>query len=518
MTKPILSICIPTYNRAAYLWKTLNSITTQKIFLETNDIEIVISNNCSTDATDFVCHEFTDKYPEKIKYIKKDTPIPKDENMLLVMFEGNGEFVKLNYDTAYFNEKSLESILKDIKYANYEGASAVFFANGFGKKTDMAKDFNSFLMNVSFKCTWFGAHCYKKSFLESIDKPDRCIETRLNQVDLIGRVFEKESFVYISNKEYQKTLFEPKISGYNLIKVFCYNYFKILENYKTKGFISNSIWEREKRRTLFNHILNDNFYTFSHDYKVYPGEEGYFRYMNYFWFSPILYLSYLKKFKLWIKYILKCRTQNKQKKYTTFIPNISDIHRMNNFDNHTKLIENGSVKYTVAAGKKTYGSIHSIISNDVPVILIIGNYVSIGPYVKFIVASEHDYKNISTFPFKVLCMNEKGESGYKGSIVVEDDVWIGANAIILSGVRISQGAVIAAGSVVTQDVPPYAIVGGNPAKIIKYRFEPEVIEKLQNYNIGMLSAQDCKKNKDLLYTHITKENVDDILAKIKEKF
>ncbi|MCI5188989.1 MAG: antibiotic acetyltransferase, partial [Candidatus Electrothrix sp. AS4_5] len=68
----------------------------------------------------------------------------------------------------------------------------------------------------------------------------------------------------------------------------------------------------------------------------------------------------------------------------------------------------------------------------------------------------------------------------KGDIRVGHDVWIGTGVIILSGVVIGNGAVIGAGSVVVKDVPPYAIVGGNPAKIIRYRFSPEQIEALQH--------------------------------------
>lgn len=67
----------------------------------------------------------------------------------------------------------------------------------------------------------------------------------------------------------------------------------------------------------------------------------------------------------------------------------------------------------------------------------------------------------------------------RGNTVVGNDVWIGARALIMSGVNIGNGAVVAAGSVVTKDVPPYAIVGGNPAKIIRYRFDASVIDKLQ---------------------------------------
>lgn len=65
-----------------------------------------------------------------------------------------------------------------------------------------------------------------------------------------------------------------------------------------------------------------------------------------------------------------------------------------------------------------------------------------------------------------------------GPIKIANDVWIGAHTVILSGVQIGNGAIIGAGSIVTSDVPDYAIVAGNPAKVIKYRFDSQLIEKL----------------------------------------
>jgi chloramphenicol O-acetyltransferase type B len=65
--------------------------------------------------------------------------------------------------------------------------------------------------------------------------------------------------------------------------------------------------------------------------------------------------------------------------------------------------------------------------------------------------------------------------GVNSKVIIEDDVWIGYGAIIMSGVKIRRGSIIAAGSVVTKDVEPYSIVGGNPAKLIKYRFSKEEI-------------------------------------------
>ena len=76
--------------------------------------------------------------------------------------------------------------------------------------------------------------------------------------------------------------------------------------------------------------------------------------------------------------------------------------------------------------------------------------------------------------------NLKSDYISKGNVIIEEDVWIGSNAVILSGVRIGRGGVVAAGSIVTKNVPRYSIVAGNPAKVIKYRFDEETIRKLES--------------------------------------
>ena len=115
---------------------------------------------------------------------------------------------------------------------------------------------------------------------------------------------------------------------------------------------------------------------------------------------------------------------------------------------------------------------------------------------------------ITTFPFKNWYCNDKGESISKGEIIIGDDVWIGWGATILSGVRIGQGAVVAAGAVVTTDVPPYAIVGGVPAKIIKYRFSDDIIEELKKIDYGKLDEKMIREHIGELYQKV--ENVEQI--------
>ncbi len=114
-------------------------------------------------------------------------------------------------------------------------------------------------------------------------------------------------------------------------------------------------------------------------------------------------------------------------------------------------------------------------------ILKVGKYCSISNSATFILGLEHNSKWLTTCPFSVVDKNYRKypyPTRSKGDINVGNDVWIGYEALILSGVKIGDGAIIGARSVVAKDVPPYAIVAGNPSKIIRYRFSPEVIEQL----------------------------------------
>ena len=112
----------------------------------------------------------------------------------------------------------------------------------------------------------------------------------------------------------------------------------------------------------------------------------------------------------------------------------------------------------------------------------IGAFCSIAPNVT-IAPGEHDYTKISTHPLLYdkkwnKHIMQKDELNKK--TIIENDVWIGCNSIIKAGVVVGNGSIIGAGAVVTKSVPPYSIVVGNPAKIIKYRFDEQKIKKLLN--------------------------------------
>lgn len=104
--------------------------------------------------------------------------------------------------------------------------------------------------------------------------------------------------------------------------------------------------------------------------------------------------------------------------------------------------------------------------------ITIGNKVMMGPNVIF-VGGNHNTEVLGMYMFDI----KAKDSHHDRPIVVEDDVWIGNNAMILTGVTIHEGSIIAARSVVTKDVPPYSVVGGVPAKVIKSRFTPSELKE-----------------------------------------
>jgi virginiamycin A acetyltransferase len=147
--------------------------------------------------------------------------------------------------------------------------------------------------------------------------------------------------------------------------------------------------------------------------------------------------------------------------------------------------------------------------------LIIGKFCALARNLKFIMnGANHQISGFSTYPFYIFgngwekVTPQDHELPFKGDTLVGNDVWIGYESIIMPGVTIGDGAIIAAKSVVVNNVPPYSIVGGNPAKIIKQRFTTETIKTLQeiawwNWDINKISAN---------LEYITSADIDTLLT------
>ena len=136
-------------------------------------------------------------------------------------------------------------------------------------------------------------------------------------------------------------------------------------------------------------------------------------------------------------------------------------------------------------GKYTYGKpyIH-FYQNDATAKLTVGNFCSIAQNVNIYLGGNHRNDWVTTYPFGHIhqdvfnSFDGVGHPSTNGDVIIGNDVWIGNNVTIMSGVSVGDGAVIANNSHVVKNVEPYSLVGGNPARMIKYRFTPDQIENL----------------------------------------
>lgn len=190
------------------------------------------------------------------------------------------------------------------------------------------------------------------------------------------------------------------------------------------------------------------------------------------------------------------RTGDKQTIYLKNViknPNIiiGDYTMYNDFVNDPTQFEKNNVLY------------HYPINHDR---LIIGKFCSIACGAKFIFNSaNHKMKSLSTYPFPLffeewdLDKKDVADSwDNKGDIVIGNDVWIGYEAVIMSGVTIGDGAIIGTRAVVTKDVPPYTIVGGIPAKQIRKRYSDETIDTLLKIQWWNWSKEKIRENIEVI--------------------
>lgn len=178
--------------------------------------------------------------------------------------------------------------------------------------------------------------------------------------------------------------------------------------------------------------------------------------------------------------------------------------RSANQHNQTVVGERTFPLNNVKVGRMTYGMINvQSLFEQQNEFLDIGNFVSIAPGVLFLLGVNHQMETFSTFPlYSRYIERDPKDALVKGKIIVEDEVWIGTDAKIFSGVIIGKGAIVAAGSIVTKDVPPYAIVGGNPAKLIRYKFSDDIIKAISDIRLADFTDHEIKNCMSLFYQPI----------------
>jgi len=522
-----LSICIPTRNRADILKISLESLTSDPFFIANKDIEVIISDNASTDHTRAVVSSFTDIYGDRVKYFCNQHNIA-DHNYEKTLRYGSGNYLKLLNDTVIWKPEGLKTLHR-LVLQNEKQRPVLFMLNGCKKTPETLmrlQGLDAFVQTVSFFMSWIGAFGIWKDQLDAMPDFSRCAAKSLAQVDVLLRLMALRPEVLVCNAVCFDVQDGGRKGGYGLAQVFGVNYLEILRGHMPS--LSEQTFAQEKKAVLCQHILTYQFHL-DHDFYLFPleevldnvyGDEPYYRPVvqaaRATWMTLTQAKGKPKKRSgwrarwadAWTHWMLKLRPRHP--KY------LAKLWRLRNAHNDTSM--GAPFDFSkVQVGHGSYGRLNVHTWGLPEERLSIGHYVSIAGDVQFLLGGNHAHDRLSTYPFKVMMLGHPNESRTKGPITVQDDVWIGHGAMILSGVTLHQGCVIGAGAVVTRDVPPYAIVAGNPAQVVKYRFSQELTQKLVALRLSDLTPDAIRSRPDLADAKITLENIDNIAQGLRLK-
>ena len=525
---PALSICIPTFNRANLLLKCVESILSQITIDIVNDIEVVISDNASSDTTEELCRQLEDRFPRNIRYFRYKANVEAVDNFYRVLCLGRGDFLKGLNDSIICQPGSIAELLRVAKVCK-DTKPALCFLNGALGYSDFASECNTvdlIIQHASYFVTWWGSFGTWREQLDDEALFLRNKHTLLVQTDnLLRQVQGNRSAIVINKHLFNLQTVAPK-SGYNVAEVFGKHYIGLLKPYVESGDLSPQTLEAEKRKLLVNHILPYHFnLSFNNNFLK---DEHTLDYLNDFQSLPDFFELYKQaegqRNNLQSPATEKTTEQSdisvedKQSSPRSFTNYATpDSWRALNTHNYTNIVKPLRCR-NVSVGNFSYGDIDFYEYDHCDEGLHIGHFVSIAPEVKFLLGGNHPYTGLSTYPFAVMLFGQLREAKSKGIITIQDDVWIGLGATILSGVTIGQGAVIGARCVVSKDIPPYAIACGNPVSIIKYRFSPAVIKMLLLIDFSSVNPSNLSElGLDRIYGELNEDNIEALISLLPMK-
>lgn len=262
MKHTMLSVCIPTYNRATLLEETLKNIVSLKIFNECDEIEFIILDNASSDHTQEIGEHFAKMFPEKIKYYRNKSNI-KDRNFGKVLSLGTGTFLKLSNDTLLHTDSGLRHTLDAIKKYQKEKPILCFRCTSPGKADKRLNTLNDLWFERSYYTTWIAEFGVWKSDFTSAEDFGRLAETHLTQVDFLLRLMSSKRDAVIIEDSFFSLIPRKKIGTgcVNSARVFGRDYLDLLDPYVQSGEISNATFRREQWRVFRNLILPNNLIT-----------------------------------------------------------------------------------------------------------------------------------------------------------------------------------------------------------------------------------------------------------------
>lgn len=250
--RPLLTIAIPTYNRSEYLKNSLDSIVNQNVFVDSYDLEVVVSDNCSCDDTENVCRYYLTKYEGKFFYYRNDENIA-DRNFEIVLKRSNGHYLKLSNDTLIYQDRSLEKMLSIIRMNQIE-RNIIFWGNGNLKVHSLVVDnLDTFVQQASYWSTWIGSFGIWKDEFDKINDFGRYSKLKLIQTDVLYRQIVRSKGIYLDNSKLFDVKGVKQKGDYNIVTVFIENYSMILREYLHNS-ISLRTYKVEMEKVLINFI------------------------------------------------------------------------------------------------------------------------------------------------------------------------------------------------------------------------------------------------------------------------
>lgn len=308
----VLSILIPTYNRSGCLSECLDVLSKDPVVVDGSDVEVLISDNCSTDDTQAICEEYVRRFPDTIVYVRQPRNIGPSDNFTYLIEHGRGKFLKFQQDRYAVEPGVIGRVVEAVKRHEKEHP-VLFFGNEYmfhlPVGTYPIRSFDELLDTVSYWTTWIGGYGFWRDEVDYVvPLQNKYAETLLQQVAVILSLFERNRCGYLYNlKQYRDCrTSRGAIRGYNAAKVFSQNYLGILKTFLVPGKITRTAFEREKKRLYFGHLFS---MCFELDYGTELEKGNFFKYTRdfhgnwYYWGSlialPVIKLVKLLPFPVW---------------------------------------------------------------------------------------------------------------------------------------------------------------------------------------------------------------------------
>jgi len=302
----LLSICIPTFNRPEHLIKSIDSLVKQDIFQNTNAVEIVISDNFSSEKNSDIVTNYINKFGSKIIYSKTDINI-LDKNFHRALSYGNGFFLKLSNDTLIYDPGFLEYMVNLI-YNNLEKKPILFFGNNFlkNKQDEFGFGLDFFVNRVSYYSTWIASFGIWKSDFEKIDDFNRSSKLLLIQTDILFNLIKKNKSVFVSNTHLFNIQNVSIKGGFDVVSVFLDNYSQLLIEQVKQNNLSYKIYNSEVKNVVRKFIIKSiilSYYKLGFSYEY---NKGFSRLVHFFKKQPFFRLIILLDFSFYFfKYSIK---------------------------------------------------------------------------------------------------------------------------------------------------------------------------------------------------------------------